>query len=202
MISPMISLKMSRYPGPTMHTLSRSRLITAFLFGLLALPALSQPAAGGPLKVEAAWIRASVPGQAGTGAFMRLTASEPMTLVGLATPVAGVAEVHEMKLEGDVMRMRAIPSLTLPAGQAVDLKPGGYHLMLMDLKSPLKADTRVPLTLVLRDAKGAERRVDVQVPVATRAPGAAGPASAASHGAHGAHGAQGAHGTHGAGHKH
>lgn len=167
-----------------------SRRLASFLLALMALPAAAQPAAGSPLKVEAAWIRASVPGQSGTGAFMRLTAQESMSLVGLTSPVAGVAEVHEMKLEGDVMRMRAIASLALPAGQAVELKPGGYHLMLMDLKSPLKADTRVPLTLVLRDAKGTERRVDLQVPVATRAPGKAGESG---HGAHGAHGA---------GHKH
>jgi copper(I)-binding protein len=166
--------------------LSLSRILASSLLALIALPVLAQPAAGSPLKVEAAWIRASVPGQSGTGAFMRLTAQEPMSLVGLASPVAGVAEVHEMKLEGDVMRMRAISSLTLPAGQAVELKPGGYHLMLMDLKSPLKADTRVPLTLLLRDAKGAERRVELQVPVATRAPGKAGDAGHGTHGAHGA----------------
>ncbi len=163
-----------------------SRLLVSSLGVLMALPAVAQTVASGPLKVEAAWIRASVPGQAGTAAFMRLTATEPMTLVGLVTPAAGVAEVHEMKLEGDVMRMRAIPSLALPAGRAVELKPGGYHLMLMDLKSPLKVDTRVPLTLVLRDAKGTERRVDLQVPVALRTPGAAGHAGEAGHGAHGA----------------
>ncbi len=168
--------------------LSLSRLLAPLLLALIALPVLAHPPAASPVKVEAAWIRASVPGQSGTGAFMRLTAQEPMTLVGLTSPVAGVAEVHEMKLEGDVMRMRAIASLALPAGQAVELKPGGYHLMLMDLKSPLKADTRVPLTLVLRDTKGTERRVDLQVPVATRAPGKAGESG---HGAHGAHG--GAH---------
>lgn len=175
---------------------SLSRVFVSFSLALSALPALAQSAAASPLKVEAAWIRASVHGQSGTGAFMRLTAQEPMSLVGLASPVAGVAEVHEMKLEGDVMRMRAIPALALPAGQAVELKPGGYHLMLMDLKSPLKADTRVPLTLVLRDAKGAERRVELQVPVATRAPGKAGESG------HGTHGSHGAHGAHGSGHKH
>ena len=167
-----------------------SRALASFLLALTALPVVAQPAAGSPVKVEAAWIRATVPGQSGTGAFMRLTAQEPMSLVGLTSPVAAVAEVHEMKLEGDVMRMRAIASLALPAGQAVELKPGGYHLMLMDLKAPLKADTRVPLTLVLRDAKGTERRVELQVPVATRAPGKAGESG---HGGHGAHGS---------GHKH
>ncbi len=169
-----------------MQALSFSRLLAAFLAGLSVLSAQAQPASASPVKVDAAWIRASVPGQAGTGAFMRLTANEPLTLVGVATPVAGVAEVHEMKLEGDVMRMRAIPSLALPAGKAVDLKPGGHHLMLMDLKAPLKPETRVPLTLVMRDAKGAERRIELQVPVAARAP--AGAASAAASEAPHAHG--------------
>ena len=95
----------------------------------------------------------------------------------MSTPVAGVAEVHEMKMEGDVMKMRAMSSLALPAGRAVELKPGGYHLMLMDLKMPLKPETSVPVTLHLRDAKGATRTVEVSVPVAVRAP--AGAASAA-----------------------
>jgi copper(I)-binding protein len=169
------------------------------LSGLVAFPALAQPASSPPVKVEAAWVRASVPGQAGTGAFMRLTASEPLSLVGVATPVAGVAEVHEMKLEGDVMRMRAIPSLVLPAAKTVDLRPGGYHLMLMDLKAPLKPDTRVPITLVLRDAKGAERRLELQVAVSARAPAGA-HAQAASDAGHG-HGPGHSHGHgHGQGH--
>ncbi len=151
-----------------------------------------------PIKAEGAWVRASVQGQSGTGGFMRLTASEPLTLVGVQTPAARVAEIHEMKMEGDVMRMRPISELALPAGRAVELRPGGFHLMLSDLKAPLKDGTQVPLTLVLRDAKGAERRLGLQVPVALRAPGA--PAASASAPAmpnHGAHGAQG-----GTGHRH
>ena len=154
-------------------------LLVALWATLTTLPAAAQPATGAPVQIEAAWIRASVPGQSGTGAFMRLTATEPLTLVGLSSPAAAVSEVHEMKLEGDVMRMRAIASLALPAGKTVELKPGGYHLMLMDLKAPLKADTRVPLTLVLRDAQGAQRLVQLQVPVSARAP-----AGAASHAGH------------------
>jgi copper(I)-binding protein len=101
---------------------------------------------------------------------MTLTAREPLTLVGASTPVAGVAEVHEMKMEGDVMRMRAVGKLALPAGQAVELKPGGYHLMLMDLKAPLKANTHIPLTLRFRNAKGAESRLELSVPVAMTPP--------------------------------
>ena len=64
-----------------------ARLAASLLLSLMTLPVWAQPAAGAPLKVEAAWIRASVPGQAGTGAFMRLTAAEPLTLVGVSTPV-------------------------------------------------------------------------------------------------------------------
>jgi copper(I)-binding protein len=80
-------------------------------------------------------------------------------------------------MEGDVMRMRALSSLELPAGQAVQLKPGGFHVMLMDLKAPLKADTQVPLTLRFQDARGAVSTLQVSVPVAVRAP--AGAAAAA-----------------------
>jgi len=122
-------------------------------------------------RVEGAWVRATVAGQHGTGAFMKITAPRPMQLVGVATPVAGVAEVHEMKMEGEVMKMRAMPHLDLPAGRAVELKPGGYHLMLMDLKQSLKAGATVPITLQLRDAAGAESRLELKVPVAAKAPG-------------------------------
>lgn len=123
-----------------------------------------------PVTVEGAWARASVPGQTGTGAFMKLTAREKLTLVGVASPAAGVAEVHEMKMDGDVMKMRAVPGLELPAGKAVELKPGGYHLMLMELKAPLKPDTQVPVTLSFRNAKGETSTLQLAVPVAARAP--------------------------------
>lgn len=142
----------------------------------------AQPSAGAQSRseqlpqVQGAWVRAAVAGQLGTGAFMKITAREAMQLVGVSTPVAGTAEVHEMKMEGDVMRMRQVPQVELPAGRAVELKPGGYHLMLMDLKQPLKAGTRVPLTLVFRDARRAERKLEMQVPVATQPPDAAAPA--------------------------
>jgi copper(I)-binding protein len=124
--------------------------------------------------VDGAWARVSVQGQKATGAFMKLTSRDSTRLVSASTPVAGLAEVHEMKLDGDIMRMRAVQGgLELPAGQAVELKPGGYHVMLLDLKAPLAKDTVVPLTLVFRDAKGVESRLEVKVPVATTAPGGA-----------------------------
>ena len=131
-----------------------------------------------PPRVEGAWVRSAVPGQQGTGAFMKLTANEPMQLVGVSTPAAGVAELHEMKMEGDVMRMRAVAKLDLPPGGTVELKPGGYHLMLMDLKQPLVQGSTVPISLVLRDAKGALSKLDLNVPVRVAAP-ASGPATPA-----------------------
>ena len=135
---------------------------------LLAGAAQAQGAA--PVAVEGAWARASVPGQMASGAFMRLTAPEATRLVRIESPAAGVAEMHEMKMDGNVMKMRALPGLDLPAGQAVELKPGGYHLMLMDLKAPLAKGSSVPLTLVFQDAKGVQSQQQVQVPVAASAP--------------------------------
>ncbi|PZQ65445.1 MAG: hypothetical protein DI563_25625 [Variovorax paradoxus] len=125
------------------------------------------------VDVSGAWVRAAVPGQSGTGGFMTLAAGAPLKLVGVATPVAGVAEVHEMKMEGDTMKMRAVPALALPARQAVELRPGGYHLMLMDLKQPITAGNVIPLTLTFEDAAGAKSTLVVQAPVQAAPPGAA-----------------------------
>lgn len=136
------------------------------------------------VEVKDAWVRTAVPGQQGTGAFMKITAKESTRLVGISSPVAGVAEVHEMKMENDIMKMRALPALDLPAGKTVELKPGGYHVMLMDLKQGLPAGSTVPLTLVFRDGKGVESKVALKLPVSAVAPGAAatsGPAGTAGH---------------------
>ena len=129
-------------------------------------------------SVDHAWVRASVPGQQATGAFVRITAKEPMQLVGVSSPVAGVAEVHEMKMEGDVMRMRPAGPVDLQAGRAFEMTPGGYHIMLQDLKKPLPAGASVPITLVFRNAKGAESRVELHAPVALQAPSATAAAGA------------------------
>jgi len=161
---------------------SASLLAALFLGASVAsaTPAAPPASAAGtppPPFVEGAWVRSAVPGQQGTGAFMKLTAARTTQLVGASTPIAGTAEVHEMKLEGDIMRMRPVAKLELPAGKTVELKPGGYHLMLLDLKAPVPAGSTVPLTLVFRDAGGAESRLELRLPVAVRAPGTAGAAS-------------------------
>ena len=131
---------------------------------LFAAQAVAQTAAA-PVSVENAWVRAPVAGQKATGAFMRITAKTDQRLVRADSPVAGVTEVHEMAMDGNVMRMRAIPALDVPAGKPVELKPGSYHVMLMDLKAPLEKGTNVPLTLVFQDAKGVQSQLQLQVPV-------------------------------------
>lgn len=127
-----------------------------------------------PVKVEQAWVRATVAQQQATGAFMRLTAASASRLVEVRSPVAEVAEIHEMAMDGTLMKMRAVAALDLPAGQAVELKAGGYHLMLMALKKPIKAGDKVPLTLVFegRDKK----RQSIEITAEARALGAAAPA--------------------------
>ena len=144
--------------------------------------ALAQPAA--PVEVQDAWVRAAVPGQSGTGAFMKLTAHAGLRLVGVTTPVAAVAEVHEMKMEGDTMRMRELAGgLELPAGKTVELKPGGYHVMLMDLKGAMTKGATVPMTLKFEDAKGAKTTLELKLPVGAPE-GAAAAAAPAAGGAH------------------
>jgi periplasmic copper chaperone A len=124
------------------------------------------------VKVEGAWVRTAVPGQSGTGGFMKLTADQDMKLVGVASPVAGVGEVHEMGMDGGVMKMRALPNgLDLPAGKVVELKSGGFHLMLMALKQALPKDSSIPVTLLLKDKSGKDVKMEIKVPVLARAPG-------------------------------
>lgn len=140
---------------------------------LLAVTALSAAAQGPAIEVENAWVRFTVPGQKATGAFMTLSAKDGAKLVGVSSPAAGVAQVHEMKMEAGVMTMGAVKGgLDLPAGQSVELKSGGHHVMLMDLKSTLAKGASLPLTLVFRDAKGVESKLEINVPVAASAPGA------------------------------
>jgi periplasmic copper chaperone A len=123
-----------------------------------------------PVKVEGGWARATVQGQKATGAFMKLTAPQASQLVAVSTPAAGVAEIHEMKMDGGVMKMRALPALDLPANQAVALQPGGYHVMLMDLKAPLMKDSTVALTLTFKDAKGVQSQQQISLPVSASMP--------------------------------
>lgn len=141
---------------------STRALVSGFTALFLSLAAA---AAHAEVAVADAWARATVPHQQASGAFMTLTATEDTRLVGASSAAAGVTEVHEMKMEGNVMKMRAIEALDLPAGKAVVLSPGGYHLMLMQLPKPLAAGSTIPISLTFEDAGGKRSSLDIQVPV-------------------------------------
>ena len=134
-------------------------LSAAALAALLALPAAAQVA------VADAWIRGTVPGQKATGAFMQLTSLTDMALVGAASPAAKVVEIHQMKQEGGMMKMNAVDRVALPANKTVELKPGGYHIMMMDLTQPLRDGESIPLTLTFEDKAGKKQTVEVKAAV-------------------------------------
>jgi hypothetical protein len=115
--------------------------------------------------VKDAWVRGTVAGQKATGMFASITSAGGGKLVSAASPVAGMVEIHEMAMDGNVMKMRAVSAVELPAGKAVEFKPGGWHVMLMDLKQELKAGETVPVTLVVEGAGGKRETVEVKAPV-------------------------------------
>jgi hypothetical protein len=135
------------------------RVAVAVAIATLPIVALAQVAVADP------WVRGTVEGQRATGAFMKLTATTDQKLVGAASPVAKIVEIHEMAMEGGVMKMRAIAKLELPAGKATELKPGGYHVMLMALTKPLAEGETVPIALTFEDAAGKRQTVEVKAPV-------------------------------------
>ena len=139
------------------------RLLIASSVALMSATAFAQVA------VKDAWVRATVTQQKATGAFMQLQAAQDAKLVGAQSPVAGVVEVHEMAMDNGVMKMRAVPALALPAGKAVDLKPGGYHVMLMDLKGQVKEGDTVPVTLVFEGKDGKRQNIEVKAPARSMA---------------------------------
>lgn len=132
---------------------------------VLAAASLGTSAALAQVSVQDPWIRATVAAQKTTGAFMQLRSAKAARLVDAKTPAAGRVEIHQMEMQGETMRMHAIDSLALPAGQPVDLASGGYHIMLFDLQHPLKEGEQVPLTLTTVGADGKRDSVTVQVPV-------------------------------------
>lgn len=144
-------------------------------FALLALAAASLTAVSTTATAQTiakdAWVRGTVASQKATGMFVQLTSPTGGKLVSASSPVAGVVEIHEMTMDGNVMKMRAVPGLDLPAGKAVDLKPGGFHVMLMDLKQPLKDGESVPVTLVIEGKDGKRESLELKAPVKALAGG-------------------------------
>ena len=138
---------------------SAATLVLASAALVLAASAAAQVAVTEP------WVRGTVAGQKATGAFMQLKSPADAALVEAASPVAKIVEIHEMKMEGGMMKMRAVEKLPLPAGKAVELKPGGYHVMLMDLVQPLNEGDTVPLKLTFEDKAGKKQTVEVKAQV-------------------------------------
>jgi len=161
----------------------RHACVAAIGLGLLAgasalAPALAQEFKAGPIKIEAPWIRATPAGAQVAGGYMKIenTGKEADRLVGGSAGIAGKFEIHEMQMSGTIMRMRELDKgLEVPPGGSVELKPGSYHLMLMDLKAQPKAGDKIKGTLVFEKAG----KVEVEYAVRGLAAGAGG------HGGHG-----------------
>jgi len=181
---------------PSIAPLARAAAVALILGSGIALHAPSsqaQPAAGAPVikagsvSIQGPWARATAPGAAVGGGFMVLeNAGADDRLVGASSPVSASVELHTMSMENNVMRMREVPAIDLPAGKRVDLRPGGLHIMFIDLKAPLKVGEPFPVKLRF------EKAGEVEVMMSVEAMGAmGGPAGGGMH-QHGMpHGAQG-----------
>jgi VCBS repeat-containing protein len=135
------------------------RLLVLAAASLLSTQAFAQ------VSVIDPWVRATVPAQKASGAFMGLKSAKAARLVAASTPVAGKVEIHQMEMQGSTMRMHAVDGIDLPAGKDVNLASGGYHIMLLDLKRQLKDGEQVPLTLTVQGADGKRENVEVTAPV-------------------------------------
>ncbi|MFV0680247.1 copper chaperone PCu(A)C [Ottowia sp.] len=120
------------------------------VIGLLATTAAF--AAQAQVTISEPWVRGTVPSQKATGAFMKIEAAQDVRLISATSPVAGVVEIHEMTMDGNVMKMRQLKDgLPIAKGQTAELKPGGHHVMLMDLKQQVKDGDQVPVTLTFEN---------------------------------------------------
>jgi periplasmic copper chaperone A len=128
-----------------------------FLLAILTATAAAQA----QVKVDQAWARPTVPGQQGGGGFLSITSATADRLVGGSSPLAERFELHTMAMKGDVMEMRQVDAIELPAGKAVELKPGGLHVMFIGLKQSLALGSKVPVTLKFE--KAGEVKIEFEV---------------------------------------
>ena len=120
----------------------KTKLIATLL--ALSLSSIAQA----QITVQDPWVRATVAQQKTTGAFMKIKSAKDVRLIEFRSPAAAVVELHQMEMSNNVMKMRAVDTLDLAAGKTLELKPGGYHVMLMELKAQIKDGDIIPLTLV------------------------------------------------------
>jgi copper(I)-binding protein len=136
---------------------------------MTAIGALAvQSAWAANLSVTDVWARATMPGQQVSAAYMQIRSDADARLLSASSPVVPRVEIHEMKMDGDVMRMREVTAIDLPKDKTVALQPGGLHIMLMNLPKPIAAGDSIPLTLVV-EAGGKQQTVEVKAEA--RAPG-------------------------------
>ncbi len=124
------------------------------------------------ITVTMPWIRATVPGQKVAAAYMEIKSGEPVALVAARSPAAKRTEIHEMKMENNIMKMGPIARLEIPRGKTVALTPGGYHVMMIDILHPLKKGDSVPVTLTFEDRSRKTRTVEVKAEVRDSPPAA------------------------------
>ena len=134
--------------------------LNVVIFGAIAALA-AQSALSATISVTDAWARATMPGQPVSGAYMNIQSDADARLISASSPLIPQVEVHEMKMDGDMMRMREVKSIDLPKGKTVSLQPGGYHIMLMNLKKPITAGEIIPLALVI-ESGGKQQTVEVK----------------------------------------
>jgi len=135
-----------------------------FLLSIVVLASVAFPACAA-VTVRDAWVRGMVPGQDTTVAYMKLNSSTNAALVRAQSPIAKSVELHSMRMDNGVMKMRDEPRLDLPAGKTVELAPSGQHLMLMGVAQPLKPGDTVPLTLTFEERNGTTSTVQVSAKV-------------------------------------
>lgn len=117
------------------------------------------------VSVKNPWVRATVGPQKSTGAFMQIECKSPLSLVRVESDAAAMVEIHEMKMDGGVMKMREVEKLECAAGKLTELSPGGFHIMLMNVHKPVKEGDQVRLQLVFEDKQAKQSRVKVVAPV-------------------------------------
>jgi periplasmic copper chaperone A len=117
------------------------------------------------VRITNAWVRGTVFGQRGSGAYMNIQSDAPARILSAASPAADNVEIHNMKMENGIMRMSPVKSIALEAGKPLRFMPGSYHVMLMGLKDQLKKGDTVPITITLEyvDKKVRQVRVNAEV---------------------------------------
>lgn len=156
--------------GPLMpfrYSLEKNVRLNALILAAVGVLA-TQSASAANISVTDAWARATMPGQKVSGAYMQIRSDADARLISASSPAVPRVEIHEMKMDGDVMRMREVEAIELPKGKTVSLEPGGFHIMLMNLPKPIAAGEVIPLVLTVESGG---KRQTVEVKAQARTPG-------------------------------